>query len=85
MVTVGESAGNSVSMTFAVRVPHMTNKSTIKKGEELVFQIADKVAQKRKAETWKDDVASARKAKAKQTAKPKQAPASASFEMVAEI
>ena len=85
VVTVGESAGNSVSTTFAVRVPIMTNKNTIKKGEELVFQIAAKASGKRKAESWRDDVACTAKAKAKEKTRPKQAPASASLEIEAEI
>ena len=86
VVTVGESAGNSVSITFAVRVPIMTNKIAIKKGEELVLQIqAAKASGKRKAESWKDDVACAAKAKAKEKARPKQAPASASLEIHDEI
>ena len=86
VVTVGDSAGNAVSMTFGVRVPIMTNKNPIKKGEELVFQMtAPKASQKRKAESWKDDVVCAAKAKAKEKTRPKQALASASLEIGAEI
>ena len=75
VVTVGESAGNSVSMTYAVRVPMMMNHIRVKKGEELLLQIEAKKTHKRKApETWKDDLA---KPKAKGKARPQQASASA--------
>ena len=85
VVTVGESAGNSVAITFGVRVPIMTNKTSVKKGDELLLQIAAKASGKRKAETWKDDLACATKAKAKEKARPPQAPATSSLEIQDEI
>ena len=85
VVTVGESAGNSVAITFGVRVPIMMNKTPVKKGEELLLQIAAKASGKRKAETWKDDLAHATRAKAKAKVKPPQAPATSSLEIQDEI
>ena len=75
VVTVGSLGGQSVSMTTTVTVPIMTNTKAVAPGAELLMEIAPKIAvAKRKAPNWKDDVASAAKAKAsavKSAAKPK--------------
>ena len=80
VVTVGSLGGQSVSMTTTVTVPIMTNTKAVAPGAELLMQIAPKIAvAKRKAPNWKDDVASAAKAKAnavKSAAKPKPKPSS---------
>ena len=64
VVTVGAAAGDSISETLSVTIPMMTNSTTVKKGEELVFQVAHK-DKKRKEHSWKDDVADTRRAKTK--------------------
>ena len=80
VVTVGSLGGQSVSMTTTVTVPIMTNTKAVAPGAELLMQIAPNIAvAKRKAPNWKDDVASAAKAKAnavKSAAKPKPKPSS---------
>ena len=80
VVTVGSLGGQSVSMTTTVTVPIMTNTKAVAPGAELLMEIAPKIAvAKRKAPNWKDDVASAAKAKAnavKSAAKPKPKPSS---------
>ena len=80
VVTVGSLGGQSVSMTTTVTVPIMTNTKAVAPGAELLMQIAPNIAvAKRKAPNWKDDVASAAKAKAnavKSAAKPKPEPSS---------
>ena len=62
-------------MTTTVTVPIMTNTKAVATGDELLMEIAPRLAvAKRKAPNWKDDVASAAKAKAsavKSAAKPK--------------
>ena len=66
VVTVGSLGGQSVSMTTTVTVPIMTNTKAVAPGAELLMEIAPKIAvAKRKAPNWKDDVASAAKAKPK--------------------
>ena len=67
-VTVGASGGGSMSVTFTVVVPIMTNAVDVKKGEELFLESTRKKETKRKDVSWKDDVAktaNAPKAKAK--------------------
>ena len=80
VVTVGSLGGQSVSMTTTVTVPIMTNTKAVATGDELLMEIAPRLAvAKRKAPNWKDDVASAAKAKAnavKSAAKPKPEPSS---------
>ena len=80
VVTVGCLGGQSVSMTTTVTVPIMTNTKAVAPDAELLMEIAPKIAvAKRKAPNWKDDVASAAKAKAnavKSAAKPKPKPSS---------
>ena len=82
VVTVGAAAGDSISETLSVTIPMMTNSTTVKKGEELVFQVAHK-DKKRKEHSWKDDVADTRRAKAK--AKPKAKSQAAPMEVAHEI
>ncbi len=66
VVTVGHIRGDSVAMTTEVTVPMMTNTKSVKAGDELLIEIAASNPKgKRKAESWKDDVARAAKAKAK--------------------
>ena len=67
VVTVGDLKGRSVSITWSVSVPMVTNTEGIASGQELLLEAAAKpaVATKRKAASWKDDVAVAAKAKAK--------------------
>ena len=80
-VTVGASGGGSMSVTFTVVVPIMTNAVDVKKGEGLLLQITPTKETKRKGGSWKDDVAKAAKAQ-KAEAKAKTAP---SLEVAAEI
>ena len=69
-VTVGASGGGSMSVTFTVVVPIMTNAVDVKKGEELFLESTRKKETKRKEGSWKDDVAKAANApKAKAKAK----------------
>ena len=74
-VTVGASSGGSLSVTFTVVIPIMTNTVDVKKGEELLLQISHKKETKRKDGSWRDDVAKAAnppqaRAKAKTAATP---------------
>ena len=67
-VTVGASGGGSMSVTFTVVVPIMTNAVDVKKGEELFLESTRKKETKRKEGSWKYDVvkvAKAPKARAK--------------------
>ena len=81
-VTVGASGGGSMSVTFTVVVPIMTNAVDVKKGEELFLEGTVKKETKRKEVSWKTDVAKAEKApKAKTKAKT----AANSLEVVTEI
>ena len=57
VVTVGTSHGSSIAVTLAVVIPIMTNTIDVKKGEELLMPIAAKTTAKRKAASWKDEVA----------------------------
>jgi hypothetical protein len=66
VVTVGDLLGRSVAVTATVSVPVITNETKLAAGEELFLEIAQKAAPpKRKDTSWKDEVASAAKAKAK--------------------
>jgi len=60
--TVGASGGGSISATFTVVVPIMTNAVDVKKGEDLLLQITSTKETKRKEGSWKDDLAKAAKA-----------------------
>ena len=80
-VTVGASGGGSMSVTFTVVVPIMTNAVAVKKGEDLLLQITSTKETKRKEGSWKDDVAKAATAP-KAKAKAKTAP---SLELPTEI
>ena len=67
---MGAPGGGSVSVTFTVVVPIMTNAVDVKKGEELCLESTRKKETKRKEGSWKDDVAKAANApKAKAKAK----------------
>ena len=69
-VTVGASVGGSMSVTFIVVVPIMTNAVDVKKGDDLLLQVTSPQSRaKRKARSWKDDVDKPR-AKAKATTAP---------------
>ena len=46
-VTVGASGGGSISVTFTVVVPIMTNAVDVKKGEDLLLQITSTKETKR--------------------------------------
>ena len=80
-VIVGASGGGSMSVTFTVVVPIMTNAVDVKKGEDLLLQITSTKETKRKEGSWKDDVTKAAKA---QKAKPN-AKIAASLEVPTEI
>ena len=81
-VTVGASRGGSMSITFTVVVPIMTNAVDAKMGEELFVENTSKKETKRKEGSWKTDVAKAEKApKARSKAKT----AATSLEVVIEI
>ena len=62
-VTVGASGGGSISATFIVVGPIMTNAVDVKKGEELFLEITRKKETKRKEGSWKDDVDKPKNAK----------------------
>jgi hypothetical protein len=71
VVTVGNLRGESVAVTVMVTLPIVTNEMALVAGEELFLEVAPKVAPKKRAEaSWKDDVASAARAKAKAKATP---------------
>ena len=78
---MGASGGGSISVTFTVVVPIMTNAVDVKKGEELFLEETRKKEAKRKERSWKDDVAKAANAP-KAKAKAKTAP---SLELPTEI
>ena len=82
-VTVGASGGGSISVTFTVAVPIMTNAVDVKKGEELLFENKNKKdTNKRKDGSWRTDLAKGEKApKARAKAKT----AASSLEVVTEI
>ena len=61
-VTVGSLCGVSMSITFSVVVPIMTNAVAVKKGEELFLESLNKKETKRKEGSWKTDVAKAEEA-----------------------
>ena len=67
VVTVGDLKGHSVSTTWSVSVPMVTNTERIASGQEFLLEAIAKpaVATKRKTADWKDDVAAAAKAKDK--------------------
>ena len=66
VVTVGSVKGESVAMTTEVTVPMMTNIQSVRRGDELIMEIAAKgEAGKRKAQSWKEDAQAKPKAKAK--------------------
>ena len=70
-VTVGASGGGSMSVTFTVVVPIMTNAVDVKKGDDLFLQVTSPQSRaKRKVGSWKDDVDKAKNAKAKATTAP---------------
>ena len=63
-----------MSVTFAVTVPIMTNAVAVKKGEDLLLQVAHTKEPKRKhQESWKDHVERPAKTP-KARAKPKSVP-----------
>ena len=82
-VTVGASGGGSMSATFTVVVPIMTNAVDVKEGEELFLEnTTKKDANKRKDGSWRTDVAKGEKApKARAKAKT----AASNLEVVTEI
>ncbi len=58
VVTVGTINDQSVACTVAVTVPILTNTRNVRAGEELIMRATCKEKdQKRKPQTWKDDVA----------------------------
>ena len=58
VVTVGTINDQSVACTVAVTVPILTNTRKVRAGEELIMRATCKEKdQKRKPQTWKDDVA----------------------------
>ena len=61
-VTVGASGGGSMSVTFTVVLPIMTNAVDVKKGEELFLENPTKKENKRKEGSWKTDVTKTEKA-----------------------
>ncbi len=67
VVTVGNLRDESVSVTVTVTLPVVTNETALVAGEELFLEVVPKdVAKKKRPDTsWKDDVASASRAKAK--------------------
>ena len=73
-VTVGRFADESITTTYQVVVPMMTNTVPIKQGDPLVLEhVAQTGEKKRKEYTWKDKVGAkaASKAKTKPAVKPK--------------
>ena len=81
-VAVGASGGGSISVTFTVVVPIMTNAVDVKHGEELFLESTHKKETKRKEGSWKTDVTKTEKApKARAKAKT----AASSLEVVTEI
>ena len=81
-VSVGPLGMDSISITFAVIVPIMTNTVAVNKGEELYLEATAKKETKRKEGSWKTDVAKAEKApKARAKAKT----AASSLEVVTAI
>ena len=81
-VTVGASGGGSISVTFTVVVPIMTNAVDVKKGEELFLENPTKKENKRKEGSWKTDVAKTENAS---KARAKAKTAANSLEVVTEI
>ena len=80
--TVGASGGGSMSVTFTVVVPIMTNAVDVNKGQALLLQVTSTKETKRKDGSWRDDVAMAEKApKARAKAKT----AASSLDVVSEI
>ena len=74
MVTVGRFADESITTTYQVVVPMMTNTVPIKQGDPLVLEhVAQTGENKRKEYTWKDKVGAkaASKAETKPAVKPK--------------
>ena len=81
-VTVVAWGGGSMSVTFIVVVPIMTNAVDVKKGEELFLENPTKKENKRKEGSWKTDVTKTENApKARAKAKT----AANSLEVVTEI
>ena len=75
---MGALKAESVSMTTMVTVPMMVNSQDVKKGDELILEIAEVAAgHKRKFASWKDDAVSSKTPKKeKPGAKGKEAGAS---------
>ena len=63
-VSIGAVSGDSLSMTVSVTVPVVSNAMKIQAGEELFLPMAVRVAPKKRAETWKDDMKKGKKPKA---------------------
>ena len=81
-VSVGALGRDSIAITFAVVVPIMTNTVAVNKGDELYLETTAMKEAKRKARSWKTDVAKAEKAP---EAREKAKTAASSLEVVTAI
>ena len=78
-VTVGAVGGSSIAITVAVSLPVLTNPRKLQTDDRLLLEVAPQPAvKKRKAETWKTDVANAAKALIKEEQHAKSKPKLAS-------
>ena len=75
VVTDGDVNGLSIATTWTVAVPMLTNPEGIAAGESFLLEMSGKPATAAKRKSWKDDVASAAKAKRQASASARKAPA----------